>query len=493
MAGDAKVGTVFLVGAGPGDPGLLTVRGAECLKAAEVIVADHLVDPEVIARHASPEAEVITRPPRRAELDQEEINRLLIDKARAGKTVVRLKGGDPFIFGRGGEEAQALSAANIPFQVVPGVPAAIAVSAYAGIPLTHRGAAASVAFATGHEADLKSGGQVAWDALSRGASTLVLYMSVKNLSEVVTRLLAAGRPSSEPIAVIENGTTSNQRTLISTLDRVVDAAHAMNLSPPALTLVGEVVNKGRVSWFESQPLHGKRVLVVATKSPQIGRRPDGLEVLWVRPLTVVPCLAAAALENLSRAKMITFASTHAVDALFSALKSSGKDARALGAIKIAAVGKATEARLLDYGLAADLTGDEGGASLAQKILAAKWDGPALVLGAQDGRPDLAHALASGGVSVESMAAYETAFDRESLGRVPMFDAIAFGSPKGVHAFLAQHGRDSLATKLVGAIGQTTASALGEAKISAAVICERPEIEMLVDEIAEALAAQRKLR
>ncbi|MGZ3438867.1 MAG: uroporphyrinogen-III C-methyltransferase, partial [Polyangia bacterium] len=386
-------GFVYLVGAGPGDPGLVTVRAVEALGRADVIVADRLVAPEIIARHAPPAAELITRPARRDGLDQEEINALLVERARRGQIVVRLKGGDPFVFGRGGEEAEALVDAGVPFVVVPGVTAAVAAPAYAGIPLTHRGLAGAVAFATGHETDDKASGAIAWTELSRSAATLVLYMSVSRLGAVMERLIDAGRAPTEPVAVIERGTTPGQRVVVGTIADIAERAHTAGVQPPALTVVGEVVRlRERIGWFERRP----RILVLTTKE-EIGVR-DDVDVVRVAPLTIVPRFAdvKAAIARLAHARTIAFASAHAVDAFFGALANAGRDARSLAGVKLAAVGRATAARLAERSISADFVGDGGGADRAAALVAGGAEGPALVLGAHGGRPELADALAGAG-------------------------------------------------------------------------------------------------
>ena len=247
---DRSSGVVYLVGGGPGDPGLLTLRGLECLRKADVVVHDRLANEQLLA-HA-PRAELIDvgKMPDHHPIPQSQINALLVEKARAGKTVVRLKGGDPFVFGRGGEEAQALFDAGIRFEVVPGVTSAIAVPAYAGIPVTHRGMACSVAFITGHSAGSRPL-DLNWQGLAQGVDTLVFLMGVKSLPVIVTALVEAGRPPDTPVAVIECGTLPQQRTVTGTLadiqERVVD------IQPPSIIIIGEVVNlRGELKWFEPE-------------------------------------------------------------------------------------------------------------------------------------------------------------------------------------------------------------------------------------------------
>jgi uroporphyrinogen III methyltransferase/synthase len=495
------VGKVYLVGAGPGDPGLLTVRGQALLERADLVVADYLVNPTILER-ARPDAEVIVRPKRRAGLygDQGEINRLLVERGLAGQIVVRLKGGDPFVFGRGGEEAEALVQAGVPFEVVPGVTAAIAAPAYAGIPITQRGLSGVVAFATGHEADEKDAGAIDWDAVARGAGTLVLYMSVKALPDVVARLRAAGRRDDEPVAIVERGTLPEQRTLVATLGDIVQKAQELDIRPPALTVVGPVVGlRETLAWFDrKQP---PRMLVLSTKEEGEAAPRGDVEVVRVSPLTVVPRFAEvkAALGNLSRYKTIAFASAHAVDAVIGALLASGRDLRALAGIRLCAVGEATARRLEASHLRADLVAHGGGAELAREIEAAGLVGPVLLPRAANGREELADGLRAAGFTVEALDAYDTIPDGTGLAPVVRshrqrpFDAIAFASPKGAAAFLdAVGGVRALGATRIGAIGETTRRALESAGITVDVVPSTPSIEALVDGLARALAAGTKI-
>jgi uroporphyrinogen III methyltransferase/synthase len=480
-------GFVYLVGAGPGDPGLITVRAVEALGRADVIVADRLVADEILQRYAPRMAELITRPARRDGLDQEELNALLVERAKRGQVVVRLKGGDPFVFGRGGEEAEALVDAGIPFVVVPGVTAAVAAPAYAGIPLTHRGLAGAVAFATGHETDDKDGGAIAWTELSRSAATLVLYMSVSRLEAVMQRLVAAGRAPTEPVAVVERGTTSRQRVVVGTIADIAARAKTADVQPPALTIVGEVVKlRDKIAWFERR----RRVLVLTTKEEVAAR--DDVDVVRVSPLAIVPRFAdvKTAVGKLSHARTIAFASAHAVDALLSALASSDRDVRALFGVKLAAVGRATAARLGERGLSPEFVGEGGGADLAAQLVAGGAEGPALVLGAHDGRPELADALRGAGWTVEAVAAYDSVADDAALAaalkahRARPFTAIAFTSPKGAQAWLELAGKESLAGARVGAIGATTRDALVAAGVVVDAVPEHPDVSALIDALAK---------
>ncbi len=258
-----KRGKVYLVGAGPGDPGLITVKGLECLRKADVVIYDRLVDDSLL-EEASPDAEKIYVGKGRGchAMEQKEINLLLISKAREGKKVVRLKGGDPFVLGRGGEEAEVLAANESPFEIVPGVSSAYAVPAYAGIPVTHRRLASSFTVITGHEDPEKGESSIAWDKISTGSDTLVFLMGMGNLTHIVNKLLQNGRPPSTPVAVISQGTSPGQRTLVGTLEDIGSRAQKEGFEPPAVIVVGEVVKlREQIRWFDNLPLFGKRVLV----------------------------------------------------------------------------------------------------------------------------------------------------------------------------------------------------------------------------------------
>jgi uroporphyrinogen III methyltransferase/synthase len=495
-------GVVYLVGAGPGDPGLLTVRAAACLARADFVLADRLVAPEILALVSSL-CEVVVRPEGRvgrSDEAQAEIDRCLIDEAKKGRTVVRLKGGDPFVFGRGGEEAAALGRAGVPFEIVPGVTAAVAAPAYAGIPLTHRGVSGTVAFVTGHEAEDKAGGTVDWQAAAR-AGTAVFYMSLHKLDAVMRRLREAGRPGDTPVALIERGTTGRQRTVVTTIDGAAERAEAVSLEPPALAVVGEVVRlRETLAWFDRRPLFGRRLLVLSTRSAAFVQRDDGVEQTTVSPLLVVPRHAALkeALARLPSTRLIAFTSAHAVDAFFGALLAMGQDARALGAIKLAVVGMKTEERLLAHGLRADVVAHGGAEALAEEILLLELPGPVLHPRAAEGRPELAEGLSRGGIQVDTVAAYDTIPDDGALRqavrahRARPFDAIAFMSPLGATAFLeVLGGAAALGGTLVGAIGVTTRDALAGLGIEA-LTATRPEAQVLCDELCVALAQRGKI-
>jgi uroporphyrinogen III methyltransferase/synthase len=359
-----QVGKVYLVGAGPGAPDLITLRAAAVMRRAEVVVHDSLVSPEVVAL-APADAELIFAGKRGGvgrEFEQEEINRILVDRARAGKITVRLKGGDPFIFGRGGEEAAALAAANIPFEVVPGVTSAIAAPAFAGIPLTHREYASSVTFLTGHE-DFAGNPAAAsrWDEIARAAhgATLVILMASARMRANLERLISAGLPAKTPAAAIQWGTTAAQKTALATIGTLAEEAARQGIAAPALIVVGECAEMRReLYWFEKLPLFGHRIVITraASNAAKLARRlrelgADAIEfptIETVRPESY--SLIDDALERLNSFDWIVFTSATGVEAFADRLRARGRDIRELGQAAIAAIGPATAARLRKYAL-----------------------------------------------------------------------------------------------------------------------------------------------
>ncbi|MEX2572596.1 MAG: uroporphyrinogen-III C-methyltransferase [Gemmatimonadota bacterium] len=356
---------VYLVGAGPGDPGLLTRRAAGLLRRADVVVHDALVG-RAILELVAPDAEVIDVGKRCGgrHTRQGWINDLLIERSRsAAKIVVRLKGGDPFVFGRGGEEALALHEAGVPFRIVPGITAAVGVSAYAGIPLTHRGLSSSVTFVTGHECTGKRTDGVDWDALGRLDGTLAIYMGVGALARIAGRLVAAGRSPSTPAAVIEWGTYARQRTVTGPLAQIAALAMASGIGAPALVVVGEVAAlHERLSWFDQRPLSGVRILVGRSR-PQRSRIAAalshmGADVLEHPILRVAPAPRPANVDagfsTLSRTDWVVFTSSAAVSRFWVEAADRGLDSRCLGAVRVAAFGQATADALRSCGIVADV-------------------------------------------------------------------------------------------------------------------------------------------
>ena len=364
MTTQSKSGKVYLVGAGPGDPGLLTLKGKECLEQADVVLYDYLANP-VLLQYAPATAQrlYIGRRGRGQYQEQADINRLLIERAKEGNVVVRLKGGDPFVFGRGGEEAEAMAAAGVEFEIVSGVTAAVAVPAYAGIPVTHRTLASTVTFVTGHEDPTKPATLLEWPKLANVSGTLVFMMGMKNLPSIVAHLLAEGRASDTPVAAIRWGTKADQQTIVGTLADIVAKAEAARLEPPTVIVVGEVVRlRGQLNWFEAKPLFAKRI--VLTRAQEQAKEFSqllaayGAEPVEVPTIQIVPPASWQALDEaiirLGTYQWLIFTSVNGVGPFMDRLHVAGKDVRALASLRLCAIGPRTAQALKTYGLTADL-------------------------------------------------------------------------------------------------------------------------------------------
>jgi len=360
-------GKVFLVGAGPGDPGLLTVRGKQLIDSADAVVYDALANMALLPAGARetgrPELYYVgKRSGDKDSVTQEEINDLLVKLAREGKRVVRLKGGDPFVFGRGSEEAQALNDSSVLFEVVPGITAGIGAATYAGIPVTHRGLSTSVTFVTGHEDPSKPRSQTNWSALAKSGGTIVLYMGTKTLKTIASTLVKEGMPSEIPAAAIQWGTHPKQRTVVATLESIAEKAEKAKLTAPVITVIGwSVVMRDELNWFEQRPLFGKRIVVTrATQQAQSlteRLRELGADVVEM-PATRIARLDLAplreAIHRLRTFDWLILTSQNAVAIFWEQLLGEGRDARALAGLKVAAVGPATAGALLEHGITVDV-------------------------------------------------------------------------------------------------------------------------------------------
>jgi uroporphyrinogen III methyltransferase/synthase len=361
-------GHVYLVGAGPGDAKLLTLRGKECLELADVVLYDHLANSELLkysAAHA--ERIYVGRKGRGSYREQEDINALLLSKAQEGKRVVRLKGGDPFVFGRGGEEAEVMAEAGIPFTVIPGVTAAVAVPAYAGIPVTHRTLASTVAFVTGHEDPTKPSSSMEWPRLASAEGTLVFLMGTKNLPQIVDRLIQEGKPLSTPVAAIRWGTYARQRTVVGTLEDIVEKVTQADFSPPTVIVVGEVVRlRDRLNWYETRPLFGKGVLVTRPRAQapalsnllaELGAEPIECPTIEIRPPESWAQVDEA-IRELPTYDWVIFTSVNGVQAFMGRLWFHQKDARSLANARVCCIGPQTKEEASRWGLVADLVPKE---------------------------------------------------------------------------------------------------------------------------------------
>jgi uroporphyrinogen III methyltransferase / synthase len=497
-------GIVYLVGAGPGDPGLMTRRSLELIAAADAILYDRLI-PLGALDGARPGAELryVGKDPGAPTMTQEQTNELLVELARAGKRVVRLKGGDPFVFGRGGEEAEALAAAGVPFEVVPGVTAGVAAPAYAGIPVTHRDAASAVAFVTGHEDPDKGEPSLDWDALARFPGTLVFYMGIKNLPLIAERLSAAGRDPEEPVAVVERGTQAGQRTIVDTLAAIAARVEAEGLRPPAITLVGRVAGlRDTLAWLERRPLHGEVVAVTRARAQASGLaarlRELGAEVVETPAIRIEPRPLEGklldAVRRISGYALVCLTSPNGVRLLFEALSQTGHDARSLAGASMAAIGPGTAAELKRRGVRADVVPEQFVAeSLVEALEPVAVEGRrVLIARAADARSVLPDALRVRGADVDEVVLYETV--AEPLGeaeRVALARAtyVTFTSSSTVRFLLGSGVRPPDGARVV-SIGPVTSAAAQERGLTVHVEAERHDVDGVVEALAADVAERR---
>jgi len=410
---------VYLVGAGPGDPGLITIRGKQLLERAEVVIYDYLASRKLL-KYVPRDAEFIYAGKRggtKHTHTQEEINQMLVNRAMSGKKVVRLKGGDPFIFGRGGEEIEELVKAGIPFEVVPGVTSATAAATYAGIPITHRHYTSTVAFVTGHEDPSKTDSNIAWDKLATGVGTIVVYMGIKNLQAITEKVIKYGRDPHTPVAVVRWASTSEQRTVVGNLENIAEVVRKNNIKPPSLVVIGEVVNlRDTINWYEKRPLFSKRIIVTRTRD-QASELVDllenfGAECLEYPTIALEPVASYGildqALKEMETYHWLLFTSINAVDYFFKRLFELGMDARDLKGPKIAAVGRVTSDALLSRGIRADLLPQEfTGEGLAETLIqTGVKDLRILIPRALKAREALPEALSMAGAEVTIAPVYQ---------------------------------------------------------------------------------------
>lgn len=508
-------GVVHLVGAGPGDPGLLTVRARELLARCDAIATDALANPELVAeaRRAHPEVEVHDVGKRGGSGDsarQEAIDTLLVRLAREGKCVVRLKGGDPLVFGRGSEEAQALAAAGVPFEIVPGVTAGVAVPAYAGIPVTHRGVATSVTFVTGHEDPEKATTQTDWAALARAGGTIVLYMGVRTLPEIARALGAGGLAADTPAAAVQWGTYPRQRTVVATLDTLADAIAQAGLRAPVITVIGRVVAlRDEIAWFDRRPLSGARVVVTRASAQADGLRAAlaelGADVLTLPALRIEPAadpLLRSALDEIARHDWIVFTSQNAVAVVWDALRRAGGDARALAGRRIACVGRATRDALLTRGLAADVVPSRFVAEGVLDALRARADvggARVLYLAAAGAREVLPEGLRALGCAVTVLPVYRSvatgAASEELCAALDAGEVAAttFASASAVRGFVEAVGAERARRAPGVSIGPVTTQALQAAGITVGAEAAEPSVEALAWATVGAARSDRRGR
>ena len=484
--------TVWLVGAGPGDPGLLTRRGAEVLATAEVVVHDRLANP-VLLELAPPDALRISvgKAPGNVEMDQEQINAVLVEHGAAGKRVVRLKGGDPFVFGRGGEEAEVLMAAGVPFEVVPGITSAIAAAAYGGIPVTHRGLSTHVTIVTGHEDPAKGRTDVEWEALARVGGTLVILMGASGLAHIAARLIAGGRAPGTPAAAVRNGTRPDQQTVRATLATIADAG----VRAPSAIVVGEVAALD-LAWFETRPLFGKRIVVTRAREQaselRVRLEALGAEVLELPAIRVEPI--DFELPPLGGYAWLVFTSANGVCAFFElGLDAAGLDARALGGLRLAAIGPGTATALEARGLRPDLVPER---FVAESLLEAFPDPGAsgervLLARAQQARDVLPEGLGARGYVVDVLAVYRTVpaepdpsvVEQIRAGKV---DALTFTSSSTVTNFVDAVGEITGPQPLVVSIGPVTSATARDRGLQVGAEADPHTIDGLVEAVRAAL-------
>lgn len=505
-----KSGKVYLVGAGPGDPGLITVRGKRLLERAEVVFYDYLASKKLL-KHVPTDAEFIYVGKKggvKHTHTQEEINQMLVDHALAGKTVVRLKGGDPFIFGRGGEEVEKLFAAGCPFEIVPGVTSATAAATYAGIPITHRDYTASVAFITGHEDPTKKTSNVQWDKLATGAGTIVVYMGIKNLPIIVENLIKYGRDPKTPVAVVRWASTPEQRSVVGTLETITDVVKDAGIKPPSLIIVGEVVTlRDTIDWYEKRPLFGRRIMVTRTREQAsdlvAGLEEFGANCLECSTINIKPVdsyeILDDQIERLHEYHWILFTSLNGVKYFFERLHEKGLDARDLKGPDVAAVGKSTADLLLRYGINADLIPNTfTGEGLATSLLDLGVEGRNILIPrALQGREILPETLRGAGAQVTVAPVYENfpaEDDKETMrqelaeGNV---DMITFTSSSTVRNFLTmvdaanqEELREILSDVKIAAIGPITAKTVTDNGLSVDVQPEEYTISDMVDAVVD---------
>ncbi len=473
-------GFVYLVGAGPGDPGLLTARALEVLGRADVVLHDKLIPRDALdAAPAAAELIDVGKIGGGPQVPQAETERLLLEHARAGRTVVRLKGGDPFVFGRGGEEAQALRAAGIGFEVVPGVTAGIAAPAYAGIPVTFRGAASAVAFVTGHEDPAKPETAIDWEALARFPGTLVFYMGVRQLARIAEQLVAAGRPADEPAAIVQEATLPGQRSVVSTLERLPE--DAAGIRAPAVTVVGPVAAlRDELAWFERRPLSGRSVVVTrarAQASALAARlRELGATVVEAPAIRIEPL--PATLPDPTGFDLLCVTSPNGAERLLEEVR----DARALAGPTIAAIGPGTARALRAGGIEADVVPER---AVAEGLVEALRDVPvshALVVRAEEARDVLESALRERGAEVEIVALYRTVAEPpadDARAAALAADYATFTSASSVRHFLAAVGGRLDGPRTV-SIGPATSAELRAHGVEPDVEAEQHTPDGLVD-------------
>jgi len=494
-------GRVSLVGAGPGDPGLLTVKALHALGQAEVLLYDHLASAPVVGlAPADCERRYVGKQAGSHALSQDAIISLMIAHAREGKHVVRLKGGDPFVFGRGGEEAQELRAAGIAFQIIPGITSALAVPAYAGIPITHRSHNTSFTVITGHEDPAKDRSSIDWKRLAHPNQTLVILMGMGNLKPIVEQLVGNGLAPETPVAIVREGTRPSQETLVGTLQTIVGEVERTRFSAPSVIIVGDVVAlRDEIAWFEKGPLFGKRVLItrpsaqsdsLALRLWEMGAAPVLAPTMYIGPPDDV-CAARAAVERAGNYDWVVFTSRNGVEAFFDLLQELGRDSRALAGAKVAAIGPKTSQALMRRGIRVDLMPAE---FVSEEIAACLLDASSqgdrvLIFRAQEAREILPRTLNDAGRPTDVVAAYKTSIllDPDFAGKVRSCNILTFTSASTVRGFVENLGdKAAIAAqgKIVACIGPVTAAAAIKDGLQVDVVAPEYTVEGLIDALED---------
>lgn len=495
-------GKVYLVGAGPGDEELITLKGERVLKEADIILYDRLSNSNLLAGCEAEKIYVGKKADKHYKT-QAEINKLLVTKAQVGNIVVRLKGGDPFVFGRGGEEAQVLAANDVDFEIVPGITSPIAVPAYAGIPLTHRDFNSSVAFVTGHEDPTKEETKVDWERLSKGVETIVTLMGVGNLAKIVTSLIEAGRDVKTPVALISWGTTAKQKKVVGTLANIVDRVKEVGLKPPAITVIGENVKlEKKLSWFENKTLFGKNILVTRPKGQEKGfcqlLSREGANPIRFPGIKILPPssyeIIDKKLNNLKEYDWIIFTSVNGVEYTLERLFELGKDVRALAGVKIIAIGSKTAKKLREHGLRVDYIPDEyRSEAILDKFSEKDLTGQKFLLPRADiARDILAEGLNDLGAKVDDITAYQVkkrGVDSKLVSKLKKgeVDIITFTSPSIVRNIIATIGDDYkqlLSGVEIVCIGPVTAKQAKDLGLNVDIVAKEYTIEGLYNAIVD---------
>jgi uroporphyrinogen III methyltransferase / synthase len=508
-------GKVYLVGAGPGDPGLLTLKGKECLEQAHVVLYDYLANPALL-QYAPAEAEriYVGRRGRGQYQNQADINRLLIERARAGQIVVRLKGGDPFVFGRGGEEAEAVAAADVDFEIVPGVTAAVAVPAYAGIPVTHRTLASTVTIVTGHEDPSKSETLVEWPKLASTSGTLVFMMGMKTLPTIVARLIREGRSPDTPVAAVRWGSRANQQTIVGTLRDIVTKAVQARFEPPTVIVVGEVVKlREQLNWFERRPLFGKRI--VLTRPQEQAREFSqllsayGAEPIEIPTIQIVPPASWQAMDQaiarLNDYRWLILTSVNGVAPFMNRLRLAGKDSRALSHVRICAIGPRTAQELGKYGLVPDLVPAQYQAEgILEALRGTEFSGTkVLIPRAETAREILPERLREMGAEVDVVSVYRTVVPAAALDALKQeveggrIDVVTFTSSSTVRNFVelvggAEAARRIAAQVAVGCIGPITAHTADEYGLPVSIVSRENTVPALAQAIVRHFSEEARV-